>query len=347
MDVGDQALEMLGLDGQYQLVKSEEESVDFWFLAYRRVLENGLENECDGVNIMVSRANNTVGFLVTFNMPANTLYAEITEDEAIAAAQPIVDKWNMAFDDIELKYIQPNFFWSDDIKYEEADFVRLAYEIKLNDGSNFIHVDAITGEIIGGDMIKGAGGAFGDESVYGYSTRVNLAKTGIGTTMGYTPLFYRCSSSYSTKTDIMNYLQRNDARAFYWSGHGSKTTIAACFKEKQEDGTYENVLSWSLKRATVESYNPNCNFVFLACCSAGTLNWANAFNIDAGSSNKVFMGFYNTVASGKDKKFNDIFWQEVGKSRLYNCAMYGKAYITDYTLPLYFLGDVQYWGGVL
>lgn len=337
--VGEQALEMLGLDGQYQLVKSEEESIDFWLLAYRKVLENGLENECDGVNIMISRANNTVGFLVTFNMPANTLYADITENEAIAAAQPIINKWNMNFNSIKLKYVQPNYFWNDDIQYEPANFVRLAYEIELNNSAYFIHVDAVTGEVIGGDMAMGAGGAFGDQYVAGATTRINLAKTGIGTTMGYTPLFYRCSSEYATKTDIMNYLQRSDARAFYFTGHGSRSAISTKTKDDK--------LSWSLKRETIEGYNPNCNFVMLACCSAGTPEWANTFNIYYNSTNKAFIGFYNTIWTSIDQRFNNIFWQEVGKSRLYNCALYAKACITDYNTPLYFLGDVDYWGGIL
>ena len=162
---GQQALEMLGLDSSYELVKSEEQTVDFWFLAYRKSLDNGLVNNGDGVNILVARKDASVGILTRFDMAANTLEAEISEAEAIAKAQPIINDLNANVDGAELRYIQPNYYWKADGPYEPADFVRLAYEISVKGGQYFIDVDAVTGEVIGGDMIMGSGGAFGDQYV--------------------------------------------------------------------------------------------------------------------------------------------------------------------------------------
>lgn len=348
---GEQVKEMLGLDDSYELVKSEEETVDFWFLAYRKVLSNGLVNENDGVNIMVARKDASVAFLNTFDMPANTLTAEKTEAEALTAANSVMSQKGFTsadIDDVELGYVQPNFFWEEE-NYEPANFVRLAYIISLKDSAYFIYVDAVTGEVIGGDMAMGSGGAFGDQYVAGAQTIVNLAVNGIGNTMGYSPVFSRCSSTNTTKNEILNFVERSDARAFYFSGHGwIDPTYGARISVKNGLGENADVI-WRLYIRDLASYHTNWNFVFLSCCHLGTASCASAFNIYDSSDNKVYMGFTGSIISATCEKFNSFFWSQVGSSRLYNCAIYARNSIYDMNLnaPLYFTGDKYYWGGIL
>lgn len=162
LKTAEKTVEMLGLDSSYKLLVSEEDTVDYWFIAYRKVLDNGLYNENDGVNITIARKDASVAFLSTFDMPANTLVAEITKEEAITVAKVVADNLNASIDNkVELKYVRPNYYWKDDEAYETADFVRLAYEVSLNDGEYVVEIDAITGEVIGGGTMMDAAGSFG------------------------------------------------------------------------------------------------------------------------------------------------------------------------------------------
>lgn len=344
---GEQVKEMLGLDSSYQLVRSEEETVDFWFLAYRKVESNGVINENDGVNITVARKDASVAFLNTFDMPANVLSAEITETEAQTAAQPIMEQLGYETADIdsnELTYVRPNYYWTEGGAYEEADFVRLVYEISLDNGAYLIHVDAVTGEVIGGDMAMGSGGVFGDGHLTDVMARIDAAKNKIGNTMGYVPIFWRCSSSNTTKSDILSFLQRSDARAFYFTGHGAFNSSGYAFFQ------VKNLLGdevWSIFLKDLRSYNLNCNFVFLSCCNLGTASCASVFNIYSSSDNKVYMGFSDSIKIIADSNFNEIFWEKVGSNSLYNCAISAKNQLSNLYIPLYFTGDKTYKGGVL
>lgn len=343
---GQQTLEMLGMDSSYELVKSEEQTVDFWFLAYRKSLDNGLVNNGDGVNILVARKDASVGVLTRFDMVANTLEAEISEAEAIAKAQPIINDLNANVDGAELRYIQPNYYWKADGPYEPADFVRLAYEISLNDEQYLIDVDAITGEVIGGGEAMGSGGAFGDQYVSGAQTVVSDAKKAIGTTMGYSPIYSLCASNDATKSNILTFIKRSDARAFYFSGHGYvDPTYGPRISVKNTGG----VVVWRLYTKDIGSYHTNWNFVFLSTCHLGKASVASHFNISDSSDSKAFMGFADEIISTTCSKFNSIFWSQVGHSRLYNCALVARNAIYDMKLdaPLFFAGDRKYMGGVL
>jgi hypothetical protein len=316
---------MLDLGSEYKLVKSEEQSVDFWFLAYRKVLENGLVNEYEGANITVARKDNSIAFLTTFDMPANTLKAEISEEQALEKAQPIIEKLVGKVNKVELKYVQPNFFWEKQ-ELEPATFIRLAYQIQFNE-NYFVDIDAVTGEIIGGDEFMAAGGAFGVTNVSDASARYTLGVNGLRT-LGYS-VTGNYTNDYQLKEDIMSFLQRSDAYAFYFTGHGSTSSIG------------NQGVSWSLSRSTIASYGGNWDFVFLLACSTGTNTWANSFNIYSSSSNKAYIGFTGSIVSSDAGRYARNFWPQVGNSRLYNGAVYAQNQVY---LPLYFCGDKYYWG---
>ena len=222
LQTGKATLAMLGMDSTYKLVNSEEESNDYWFLAYRKVEDNGLINGNNGVNITVARADNSVVYLDVFDLEANTIEAEVSDDEALDNAKSVLDslEYNeQDVDSVELTYVQPNFFWENDT-YIPAECSRLAYRISLDSGSYFVDVDAVTGEVIGGDATLGSGGSFGDQYVERATHRVNLAKNNFTSPLGYSPVYYKCASTNDTKASITTYLQRSDAMAFYFSGHG-------------------------------------------------------------------------------------------------------------------------------
>lgn len=346
---GEQVKEILGLDNSYELVCSEETTVDFWFLAYRKVLANGMVNENDGFNLTVARKDASVAFLNTFDMPANTLTAEITESQALAAAQPIINDLNGTVDGAELKYVRPNYYWKADGEFAEADFVRLAYQISLNGGAYYIDVDAVTGEVIGGDMAMGSGGAFGDEYILEAEAIIKLGKVTLGNILGYSPIYSRCASTNQTKNEIVAFLQRSDARAFFFNGHGWITEDNKARISVKSGGATNSPVVWRLYLRDLANYNQNLNFVFLSCCLVGIDSVANAFNIYSSSQNKAFMGFTDTIKFGGVSKFNRVFWDGVGDSRLYNCAIYAKNSVvgTGYDIPLNFVGDRYYWGNNL
>ncbi len=334
---GEQTLEMLELEGEYKLVKSEKVTVDYWLLAYRQVLENGLVNECDGVNITIARKDASLAFLSTFDLEANTTTAEISKEEAIVAAQPVIEKLQATVDGAELCYVQPNYYWREGGPYEPADFVRLAYNISLNGGNQFVYVDAVTGEVIGGNVMMLSAGAYGDGYMSESSSNVSLAKAAFKR-LGYSATG-TTSKEYSLKNTIMSFLKKSDAYGFMFYGHGDNDVI--CAKDTKDD------IVWSLNRTTIDGYNGNWKFVFLSACETGTPAWASAFNITSNSQDRFFMGFYNTVKVTNMRQYNREFWPQVNGSRyLYTAAVNTRNSLSTLDLPLYCLGDKTYNGKV-
>ena len=168
----------------------------------------------------------------------------------------------------------------------------------------------------------------------------------IGTTMGYSPIFSRCSSTNATRTDILNFVARSDARAFYFSGHGGFNSSGSAIIQVKDSA--DNPV-WTMTVRDFARYHTNWNFVFLDACSIGTSSVASAFNIYDSSDSKVFMGFGKTINSNTNAKFNSIFWSQVVCIRLYNCGLVARNAIYDMKLdaPLFFAGDRKFMGGVL
>lgn len=239
-----------------------------------------------------------------------------------------------------MTYVRPNYYWSEDAAYETADFVRLAYNISLGGENHFVHVDALTNEVIGGDMKLAANaGVFADLAIDSPQRRANLASSKLSK-LGYNIAHKVISDDYSTKTKIMNFLQSSNAKAFYFTGHGHPNKISS------GNGT------WSLNRTTIDGYNCNPKFVFLSCCEAGTASWAKAFNITNSSKGKGFVGFMNKIDTKVDTEFNEHFWSQIAVTQpatgqygtIYNATIYAKNATGADIAQGYFSGDKTYNG---
>lgn len=77
----------------------------------------------------------------------------VTEAGAVRRSQPLRNELGgFSINSTTLTVFRPNFHWeSTEVEYQEADFVRLAWCVTLEDDST-IYIDAQTGEILGGDQ---------------------------------------------------------------------------------------------------------------------------------------------------------------------------------------------------
>lgn len=156
--------------------------------------------------------------------------------------------------------------------------------------------------------------------------------------LGYSPITSLCSDDFSMKTKIMNFLQQSNAYGFYFSGHGSRDTIAIQYPR----GT----CIWNLQRTTIASYGGNWKFVFLDACNTGTTTWASAFNITNNTPNRAYMGWSDTIIDKNATAFAQVFFQLLGSTPIYNEAKWARNELSNLTLPFYFCGDRDYVGKV-
>ncbi|MGI6361373.1 MAG: PepSY domain-containing protein [Bacillota bacterium] len=268
-------------------------------MSYVRVLENGLENPHEVVNILLYRGDGSIGYITRFNKPVNTLKAEISEEEALKSAAEQIEKLDGKVDGVELVYYRPNFFWSEE-SYEIADFVRLSYKISLNEGYYFIYVDAVTGEVTGGDEVSDSAGSFGSNVRSVTVTCSNRAANKF-ILRGYSPVLMSQILPAQMFPKIKTFVQdRADAYGFYFCGHGSYHDIGDVYNG-----------NWTtMESSAVEG---NWKFVVLdACSTAKNATWSNAFKIYTTSTNKAFVGWSDTGTFATSNSFNYYFWYYVG-----------------------------------
>lgn len=250
---GEKVKAMLGLDENYKLVYTEGFSNDYWSMNYRRVLPNGLDNVYDGVNVTVARKNCSVAFLHYFDLPANTLEAEITEEEALAAAQPVIDRLKTKkVSSVKLRYVQPNFYWEDKY-YEDVDFIRLAYEIKLNKGQYLVYVDAVTGEVIGGDM---AIGIFEDEAETDENGFTDTCKHWAASAIDYVVSNGIFNGTSESKFEPNAKMNRAMLVTALWRLEGRPLTkYAGGFRDVAAGSWYSDAVDWAAEKGIVQGYD--------------------------------------------------------------------------------------------
>jgi hypothetical protein len=357
---GEKVLKILGLEGKYELVTSEEFSTSYWVLAYKEKLSNGIINSYKGVSINVVRADASVGFLRVFDMDVNTEKAEITEEEALKKAQPIIDNLGEGAEvkKTTLMYERPNYAWDGSDKVKLANYVRLIYNINIvnedeETGGNYeIHIDAVTGKVVGGGMGMDKGGAFGQRTGEGIAAPGNnftrmvqragnfLSNRGFNVTQN-------ASNSTALKGQIENFLYNEPtAYAFYFAGHGGYYSgIGDAIRAKQDASTPYYYI-WTIKRTDIDANTGNWKFVFLDSCSTGTAAWTHAFNITNSSSKRVFLSWSNTIYSNYADAFNNQFLYLAGRydRSLHKAAVDARADLggTVSQLPIYFCGDQTY-----
>lgn len=93
-------------------------------------------------------------------------------------------------------------------------------------------------------------------------------------------------------------------------------------------------------------YLGNWHFVFLdSCLSAANTNFSNAFHIYSGSTNKAFLGWYNTVNSLPAYYWTLYFKNYIGTDSIKQLAIDAANSVTgNGTTPIRFYGD-PYWYG--
>lgn len=130
---------------------------------------NGLCNSYDMLWLCVDPVTGQVSTYANHleQYKPNTAKALVTEEQALQFALTEVETWervNLAVTDAEVReltYVRPNFKFEgldNDVRYEQADFIRLAWKVHVEDttgiGAYDIWVDAETGEILGGSVYR-------------------------------------------------------------------------------------------------------------------------------------------------------------------------------------------------
>lgn len=331
----------------YVLVSCSNSLEGTWDLVWHKDLGNGVLNGYDVVYATIDAKDGSIMIFGRKTVLPNTNTAIVTEKQALKFAKPILDKFeNPNITAVSLTTFRPNFYWEaaeNNEAYEEADFIRLSWEITIDSGTT-IYIDAETGEILGGDQPQIAGSAAEIEKLYNGDPNVNFdcvkhAYNGL-TALGYLSehpvegLTRQCDAEWLLRDDT-------ELRALYLRCHGSYQTVT-------------DLTNWRVYASNARNYG--WEFVYLDACETASNNtWANALGIYSNSSNKCFMGWKIPVKQTVSWQFTCNFWNYViyptsDPHYLYDALWEAKgSTICDggYTaeqVNIGFIGD-QYWNG--
>lgn len=338
-DIIDAIKSEYNIDSSYS-VSVNADNGDSVYCWERKDIENNCINIYDSLTIRVDGETNDVVLFNRFDDSYESSNEQIiSEQKAKEIALNVNNKFNK-ISSCEKEYVKPNFYWNNDhIAYEKADVVRLVYSITIDD-LYIVQVDAYTGEIIGGDMIKAANNA-GTFAYNGFNTTNtayatlsrNLAKTAFSG-LGYTNSSTLVGDT-GLRSKVLSFVT-NDTKAygFYIDCHGNSTTLATD--------------SMTILRSS--EVTGNWHFVFLdACETAVNTTWANAFKINNNYTKRAFLGWSNTVTVGNGYDFCKYFWPETtGRNHSNNirdAAVWAASKVPGSgTTPIRFYGDKTYNG---
>lgn len=301
---------------------------------------NGIVNPYESVNVVIRKLDSSVVYLRTFDTAPETTEATIGEDEALSAAADIITELAADVTSSKLVFTEPNYYWYNgtNIDYDVADFVRLAYEFTIGDGDWVIEVDAVTAEVIGGDMsMADKAGCYGqtDTNYYKGATTTKLAVAGYKK-LGYTTSTQNSDNGTTLSSTISTFMSGSTAYGLYIRAHGNSAMTRLTVKV---DETYTPILYRS-------NVSGNWHFVFLDACYTGSdSTWANTFNISSSYANRAYLGWSGTVLTGNSYKFAVEFWPLVGTMSIRNAAVAAAAEVEGSgTTPIRFYGDTSYYG---
>lgn len=168
-----------------------------------------------------------------------------------------------------------------------------------------IFIDASSGDVIGADekalIMDGAsyfGFHNGETSTYFTGSASNI--NSILRSLGYKTSV--ANAQYRNGSDLRKFV-RGDGNnyAFAYSGHANPTTLA----NNSSGNGYVKYLG-------LEDVNCCWKFVFLnGCRTAEDTRWRNAFGINANSSGKIFLGWYQKVNLGQMLSFTGYLKNKV------------------------------------
>lgn len=146
-----------GIDETYAIDINDNDNGDIVYY-WEKIDENGYRNIYDALSVRIDGITNKIVTFNRFNDSANSTETIISEAEAKNIALNLKEEFNQVTGCTK-EYVKPNFLWNEEeILYENADIVRLVYNVCI-DNIYFVHVDAETGEVIGGDMLMASNNA--------------------------------------------------------------------------------------------------------------------------------------------------------------------------------------------
>lgn len=356
-DVIKAVTEIADLDSSYEIIHSIEFDEDYWRIAWAKRYGE-LLNTYEAVNVVVNRRTGEIVVYKRFDDVPNTLVPEITEAEALSAIADILEDNGVDVDSVEgtLTFRKPNIAEADSVLPYSSEDVRLAYLFSVFEGSVYLCVDAVTGDLICYSEARDTSKAFSisdDGDFNRAQDQVDWA-TYCYAYLGYSALYPRVLGNSATlKTEILSFINRSDAYGFYLACHGTPTiTNNSCLYDYTASG---NGHAWDIYSSDIVG---NWKFVFLDGCYTGqTPFWANAFNIYNTSSNRAFLGWDQEVHGEYVVPFSEFLFYEITQQlhsdNIRDAAVWAAAQVPNPpaqpdvpSTPIRFYGDRTYDGRI-
>ena len=329
--LADQIAKDYQLDG-YQLVECSNDIPATWLLLWHKQLDNGVLNPYDMVTVTVDARDGSVMLMDRNKEALDEADVVVTETGAIPLSQPLRQELGgLAVSSTELTVFRPNFYWeSTEVAYQEADFVRLAWRVTLEDGS-VIYIDSQTGEILGGSSaLEYARSVCAEPSFPDSQQCVDLAREGLEE-LGY--VHHLNSVNYHINQDDIEYvLNRSNLKALYLTCHGSR------------DSKRIGAEGWEISYTQIKS---GYKFVYLDACFSSLKNYfAKAF-LGSEKERKAFVGWNVKVLQCDSAAFNRYFWPQIGRMTILDAVLVARSTaLSKYSTSCNpgFYGDASYSG---
>lgn len=331
LDLADQISKEYQLDN-YQLVECSNDIPATWLLLWHNRLDNGVLNPYDMVTVTVDARDGSVMLMDRNKEALDEADVVVTETGAIRRSQPLRQELGgLAVSSTELTVFRPNFYWeSTEVAYQEADFVRLAWRVTLEDGS-VIYIDSQTGEILGGSSaLEYARSVCAEPSFPDSQQCVDLAREGLEE-LGY--VHHLNSVNYHINQDDIEYvLNRSNLKALYLTCHGSP------------DSKRIGAEGWEISYTQIKS---GYKFVYLDACFSSLKNYfAKAF-LGSEKERKAFVGWNVRVLQCDSASFNRYFWPQIGRMTILDAVLVARSTaLSNYRTSCNpgFYGDASYSG---
>ena len=329
--LADQIAKDYQLDG-YQLVECSNDIPATWLLLWHNRLDNGVLNPCDMITVTIDARDGSVMLMDRNSEVPEVTDVVVTEAGAVRRSQPLRNELGgLSIHSTALTVFRPNFHWeSTEVEYQEADFVRLAWCVTLEDGS-VIYIDSQTGEILGGSSaLEYARSVCAEPSFTDSQQCVNLAREGLEE-LGY--VHHLNSVNYHINQDDIEYvLNRSNLKALYLTCHGSR------------DSKRIGAEGWEISYTQIKS---GYKFVYLDACFSSLNNYfAKAF-LGSEKERKAFVGWNVKVLQCDSAAFNRYFWPQIGRMTILDAVLVARStalseYYTSCNPGFY--GDASYSG---
>ncbi len=331
LDLADQISKEYQLDN-YQLVECSNDIPATWLLLWHNRLDNGVLNPCDMITVTIDARDGSVMLMDRNSEVPEVTDVVVTEAGAVRRSQPLRNELGgLSINSTTLTVFRPNFHWeSTEVEYQEADFVRLAWCVTLEDGS-VIYIDSQTGEILGGSSaLEYARSVCAEPSFTDSQQCVDLAREGLEE-LGY--VHHLNSVNYHINQDDIEYvLNRSNLKALYLTCHGSR------------DSKRIGAEGWEISYTQIKS---GYKFVYLDACFSSLKNYfAKAF-LGSEKERKAFVGWNVRVLECDSASFNRYFWPQIGRMTILDAVLVARSTaLSNYRTSCNpgFYGDASYSG---